>query len=104
MLFKLADLEEDLDKPLNEPVLGNPNHKITKHLLYIYSMESFIFTELNRVCREKDTSKINYYGAFAASLSLIINEANDNRVEDKIENTITLYRGLKLTTAEIELF
>ena len=102
MLFKLADLEEDLDKPLTTKILSNPEHKAVKHLMYIYSMESFIYAELNRVCREKDTSKIKFYGAFAASLSFIINSANQNRVDDKLENTTILYRGVKLTSAEVE--
>ena len=56
MLFKLADLDEDLDKPLTPKVLSNPEHKAVKHIVYIYSMESFIYEELNKVCREKDSS------------------------------------------------
>lgn len=52
-LFKIADLG-DMDKPLTPKILGNPNHKITMHLLYIYSMESFIFANLNQACREKE--------------------------------------------------
>ena len=58
MLFKLADLDEEMDKPLTPKVLSNPNHKIVKHLMYIYSMESFIYADLNKACREKDKSKI----------------------------------------------
>ena len=41
-IFNLANLG-DLDKPLTPKILSNPNHKITKHLLYIYSMETFIY-------------------------------------------------------------
>ena len=80
MLFKLANLDQDLDKPLTPKVLSNPEHRAVRHIMYIYSMESFIYTELNRVCREKDKSKIKYYGAFAATLSYIIYSANQNRV------------------------
>ena len=101
MLFKLADLDEDMDKPLTPKVLSDPNHKAVKHLMYIYSMESFIYAELNRVCREKDQSKIKFYGAFAAALSFIIHSANQNRVEDKLEKTTTLFRGVKLTAADV---
>ena len=72
MLFKLADLDEDLDTPLNPKVLSDPNHKAVKYLMYIYSMESFIYADLNRVCRIKDKSKIKFYGAFSAALSFII--------------------------------
>ena len=76
MLFKLADLDEEMDKPLTPKVLSNPNHKIVKHLMYIYSIESFIYADLNKACREKDKSKIKFYVAFAAALSFIINCAN----------------------------
>ena len=65
--------------------------------MYIYSMESFIYADLNKVCREKDKSKIKFYGAFAAALSFIINSANQNRVEDKLQNVTTLFRGIRLT-------
>lgn len=75
LLFKLIDMA-DMDKPLTERILSNPNHKITRHILYLYSMESFIYAELNRASREKDVTKIKYYGAFAAALSYILYHAN----------------------------
>ena len=78
MLFDLAKLG-DLDAPLTAEILSNPLHNITKHILYLYSMESFIYGELNRACRDKDKSKIKYYGAYAAALSFIIYSANHNR-------------------------
>ena len=53
-LFSLSELKQDLDKPLTAKILSNANHKITKHLLYIYSMECFIYTHLNRACRDKN--------------------------------------------------
>ena len=81
MLFKMADLDEDLDKPLTPRVLRDPENKVVKHIMYIYSMESFIYAELNKTCREKDKSKIKFYGAFAAALSYIINSANQYRVK-----------------------
>lgn len=56
-LFQLADLG-DLDQPLSKKILSDPQHKITKLLLYIYSMESFIYADLNKASREKDISKI----------------------------------------------
>ena len=53
--FSLANLG-DLNKPLTPKILSNPYHKITKHLLYIYSMESFIYQDLNRACRDQDVT------------------------------------------------
>ena len=101
MLFKLADMNNDMDKPLTPKLLSNPNHAVVKHILYIYSMESFIYTDLNRVCREKDKSMIKFYGAFAAALSFIIHCANQNRVEEKLDHTTNLFRGIKMAPAEV---
>ena len=59
-------------------------------------MESLIYPELNRASREKDESKIKYYGPFAAALSYIIYHANKNRKTEKLNKGTKLYRGLKL--------
>ena len=93
MLFDIAKLG-DIDKPLTPSILSNPNSPITTYILYLYSMETFIYTELNKACREKDLSKIKYFGAFAAALSYIIYFANCNRGNSKMKGTNTLYRGL----------
>lgn len=87
----------DLDKPLNESILSNPDHRVTKHILYLYSMETFIYHELNKASRDKDKDKIKYYGAYAAALSYIISAANQNRKNNKLIGTTTLFRGVKLT-------
>ena len=47
-------------------------------------METFIYADMNRACREKDESKIKYYGAFAAALSYIIYFANTNKKGGKL--------------------
>ena len=66
-------------------------------------METFIYPEVNRSCRDKDQQQIEYYGAFAAALSYIIYFANQTR-KDKISGLINLYRGLKLDLNEIEMY
>lgn len=91
-----------MNKPLTPKILSDPQNAVTKHLLYLYSMESFIYPELNRASREKDRSKIKYYGAFAAALSYIIYFANKNRREDKLKGTTKLYRGLQLHIEEAD--
>ena len=55
LLFKFGELG-DLDMSLNRKILANPDHMVTKQILYIYSMQSFIYSELNRTCRDKDES------------------------------------------------
>ena len=54
LLFKMNNLGQHLDKPLSVKILSNPDHAITRHILYIYSMESFIYADMNKACRDKD--------------------------------------------------
>lgn len=104
LLFEMAELG-DLDKPLSPKILQNPYHKVTRHILYLYSMESFIYSELNKVSREKDKSKIPFYGAYAAALSYIINSASLFRQDQNIEHDrITLYRGITMDQDQLSTF
>ena len=62
-------------------------------------MESFIYHDLNRACREKQMDQIQYFGAFSAALSYIIYFANSNKRKgrDKMEGNTTLYLGIAIT-------
>lgn len=100
MLFRLINLG-GLDKPLSVAILSNPYHPITKHLLYMYSMESFIYQSLNRASRLHDDSQIIYYGSYSAALSCILYFANKFSGES-LQGTNKVYRGLQLSTYEIE--
>ena len=103
-IFSIAKLGDDIDKPLTPQILSDPSHKVTQHLLYIYSMETFIYGELNRASRKKDESKIQYYGAFSAALSYIIYSANTKRKTDKLTGTTTLYRGSSMTREQFDSY
>ena len=101
MLFEIANLG-NMDKPLNPEILANPLHKVTKHILYLYSMETFIYSDLNCASRLKDKSKLKFYGAFAAALSFIITFANQNRRDSgRLQGANVLYRGLRLPEPEV---
>ena len=104
MLFKLAKLNYDFDKPLTPKILSNPHHPIVKHILYLYSMESFIYSDLNQVCKLKDHSKIKFYGAYAAALSYIIYSSNSNKRSGKLSGATTLCRGVQLLPNDIDSF
>ena len=69
-------------------------------------MESYIYEDLNMASRNKDASKIQYYGAFAAALSYIISSANKNNHTRKNPRSKvqTLYRGIKLSKQELEAY
>lgn len=101
LLFKLGSLGYHLEKPLTQQILSDSTNPITKLILYLYSMESFIYTDLNRACRSKDPKAIKYYGAFSAALSFIIDNANKNKGQ-KNNKTNLFFRGLKMTPEEVD--
>jgi len=68
-----------MEKPLTTKILSNPNHEFVKLMLYIYSMQTFIFGEMNKASRSKDRSKIAFYGPFASALGYIIHAASSKR-------------------------
>ena len=63
-------------------------------------MESFIYKEMNMACRLKDTSKINYYGAYASALSFIIHCGNKSNKE--LGKVFTVFRGFSLPKVDFE--
>lgn len=48
----------EFTQPLTYGILSDPNNEFVKTLIYIYSMESFIFSEMNIASREKLKKKI----------------------------------------------
>jgi len=68
-----------MKQPLTTKILSNPDHEFVKLMLYIYSMESFIFKEMNKASRIKDKAKIEFYGPFASALGYIIHQASSKR-------------------------
>ena len=47
LLFDIGEFGLDIEKPLTKEILGDRNHEITRYILYLYSMESFIYPDLN---------------------------------------------------------
>ena len=82
----------DFRKPLTPKILSNPNHQFVKTLIYIYSMESFIFGAMNRASRAKDEHKIKFYGPLASALSFIVHCGNKKLTD--LSKELTVYRGL----------
>jgi len=72
----IASTDFQFDRPLNFKVLQNYNHSVTKTLLYIHSMECFLYRELKRASIEKDKTRIRSLGPYAAALSFIIENAH----------------------------
>ena len=51
---------------------SDPESPITKMILYLYSMETFLYGEINRASRSKDKSKISTLGPYSFILSWIV--------------------------------
>lgn len=105
MLFDLVIKSDDMCKPLTPKILSDPEHPVTKHILYLYSMESFIYSDMNKASRDKELDQIKFYGGFASVLSYIIYNANNNRRNTiKLKNTTELFRGLCMSEFEADAF
>ena len=49
----------------------DPYSKITKSILFMYSMETFLPYTLNKAERDEDATKVESLGPFASALRLI---------------------------------
>jgi hypothetical protein len=54
------------------PTIDKPEHEDVKAVLFLYSLESFLYPRLNRISIEKDKSSIMTLGPFAVALTKII--------------------------------
>ena len=88
----------DLKKSLTPEILSDPNNEFVKILIYIYSMECFIFSEMNRASRNKDVD-IKFYGPLASALSFAVHSGNKKMSE--LPQKFTAYRGFKADLSEI---
>ena len=55
-------------------ILADADHSVTKTLIYIHSMETFIFGDLKKACLNKDYSKVKTLGPYAYVIKRIIIE------------------------------
>ena len=51
--------------------IDNPDSSLAKSILFLYSMETFLYSSLNKADREGDASKIQTLGPFAFALMFI---------------------------------
>jgi hypothetical protein len=56
------------------PITNDPEHQDVKAILFLYSLESFLYPRLNRISIEKDKSSIDTLGPFAVALTKIIDK------------------------------
>ena len=65
----------DLNQQLSVDILKNIDHPVTKTLIYIHSMETFIYGELKKSCLIRDCSRVKTLGPYAYVLGYIIGYA-----------------------------
>ena len=88
-----------MKRPLTPSILRDPDHEFVKTLLYVYTMESFVFSEMNKAARMKDVSKIELYGPFASALSFIVYQGNIGG--EPMPRRVILYRGIQIPQAKL---
>ena len=64
-----------MNQPLNYKILHDPDHPVTQTLIYIHSMETFIYGDLKKASLNKDITKIKTLGPYAYVLGEILNKA-----------------------------
>ena len=71
-----------MNQPLSSKILQNPDHPVTQTLIYIHSMETFIYGDLKKASLNKDITKVKTLGPYA----LVIGTVLDKSLEDKLKN------------------
>jgi len=80
-IFKI-NIVADFSAPLTANLLHDPYVKIVENLLYIYSMETFVYSLLNVSSRNKDSSKIETLGPLSLALASVVAGAESYRTID----------------------
>ena len=62
-------------------------------------MESFVFKQMNKASRDKDVTKMKYYGPLATALSYIVHCSNKSLTN--LSTIFNVYRGLKVSETEL---
>ena len=86
LLFKLAINDpNDMIIEIDQSVFRSSESEITKLLLYIHSMETFIPESINLGSAGRDQSKVSTLGPYALALGCILDKAEVSR-RDSLHN------------------
>jgi len=97
MLELVKDI--DVDAPLTDDILMDPDHPVPQLLLSLYSMETYLYGTLNYSTRFGDQSKFTSLGPYAHALDCVVRMNCYKRTDLNKDNFkgISLYRGASLT-------
>ena len=107
-LYGGKEVEINHDTPLNDSYLYNPDHPVSQTMLYLYTIDSWLFSVLNSGSKEGDQAKMETLGPYAYAFGGIIECAAKRRTDipamkKLLEETGTkLYRGTGLTKNELK--
>lgn len=111
--FGLAADLGDPNRPLDHKELLYKNNKHHQTIMMIYSLETFLYRDLNRASRNRDQSKVRTLGPYACALQCILigirqdtfnmynNQERDIAFQDRVQGFI-VYRGISLEPQTIE--
>ena len=74
-IWKLANIKNQ-DEPINSSILSDPKNPLVVFILYAYSLETFLYSVLNRALMENDSKKIKTLGPFAKVLGKILQSSS----------------------------
>ena len=97
MLFKLADLNYEFDKPLTTKVLSNPNHKIVAGLL----------TDIESICQFLEEAKganEQLLGQLNLRLQSLVNELKRHCCQKSIKTALNAINILNQKSTSIEAY
>ncbi len=70
-VFDCLDFDINNANPMSQSSLENQSSQLQKSILFLYSMNSFIYNVINAASRNKDQSKVVSLGPMTAALSQI---------------------------------
>jgi len=61
-----------MNEELTLKILRNADHPVTKTLIYIHSMQTFIYGDLKEASLNLDCSRVKTFGPFARVMGIIV--------------------------------
>lgn len=102
-MFKDTGIE-NWDEPLDEDEMSNPENKFVRLIIYIFSMDTFLFSAVNYAIKFRDMIKTSTLGPYAKILGSALRDASERR-KDLLPygppNKISLYRGGLLSEPQL---
>ena len=86
-------------EPLDDEILFDSDHPVTQTLIYIHSMETFIYGDLKKASLNKDINKIKTLGPYARVMGEILEESLKDKLMEDVKFTIKyvgkpVFRGI----------